>query len=123
MISLLMFGLGLFLLWEVSQEGQEGAEGRGDKVPGHLQEAPALAPPYLQSSRSCQRKEIPSQEESNDLSGNIREKDRLSLMIPSNSAAPLQTLRVPRNSYTHICQHALSFLPEYKQLSTTKMPS
>lgn len=76
-----MFGLGLFLLREVSQERPEGAEGRGDKVPGHLQEAPALAAPvaplYLQSSRSCLRKEIPSREESNDLSGNIKEKDKL----------------------------------------------
>jgi hypothetical protein len=62
-----MFGLGLFLLWEESQERQEGAGGRGDKVPGHLQEAPALAalgtPQYSQSSVSFRRKEIPTRRE------------------------------------------------------------
>lgn len=44
MVSQLMFGPGLFLLLEVSQkrQGRDGW-GRGDKVPGHLQEPPALA--------------------------------------------------------------------------------
>lgn len=107
MVPLLMFGLGLFLLWEGSQERQEGARSRGDKVPGHLQEAPALAAPgapqYLQSSRSCRGKEIPTQEESNDVLWEGKRKRETSANCSPVTQLPLcNLLRVPRNAYTPI---------------------